>query len=102
VETDPKRGINMGGYRVANVQVVPVGAGKAVTDPAVEVLFWSEAVGEFIPEHVTIAKAGIGDGKSYEFEVECNGRIMFVAITGGLIAGEEAEVHVAGFGRDPE
>jgi hypothetical protein len=93
--TDRRRGINMGGYRAANIHVVPLSPGA---NPDVEVLFWSEAAGEFIPGNTPIAKAGIGVGKPYEFRVDCNGRIMFVKITGGLADTEEVEVYVAGFG----
>ena len=88
--TDVGVGINMKDYRKALIQVVPSAA-----DPTVIVNWWSEAVGAFIPEHVTLSKAGIGAGLPFEFEVDCNGRIMFVEVS--VLASGTIDVHVAGF-----
>lgn len=92
--TDRRRGMNMGSYRFANVQVIPKQAGA---NPAVAVLYWSEAAGKFVQTLDATTKAGAGDGVSYEFTVECFGRIMFVAITGGMADAEEVEIYVSGF-----
>lgn len=93
--TNKKKGINCGAYRYANIQVVPLtGAGN----PTVEVLFWSEKAGKFIKAHTALTKAGIGAGVPYEFTVECNGRIMFVFVTGTLTGG--VNVYVSGYELD--
>jgi len=90
-----KRGINCGSYRVANIQVVPI---TAAGNPDVEVLFWSEKAGKFIRAHTALTKTGVGAGVPYEFTVECNGRIMFVFVTGTLTGG--VDVYVSGFEMD--
>lgn len=89
--TDRRRGINMAGNAQAHIQVVPSGT----ANPSVEVLWWSEAAGKFIPEHTALAKAGPGSNKSYEFTVDAKGRIMFVAMK-TLTAGS-VEIAVSGF-----
>ena len=89
--TDPKQGINMKGYKTANIQIIPAGGGN----PTVTVLYWSEEATKFVQEHTTIAKAGVGVNTPYEFSVDCNGRILFIAIS-SLSAGT-AKILVSGF-----
>lgn len=95
-ETNKKHGINMGHYRSAHIQVVP----SANCNPSVVVLWWSDGAGKFVVEHTTLAKAGIGDLVPYEFTVEARGRIMFVAVTGGIAATETVDIYVAGYDMD--
>ena len=92
--TTRPHGINMGSYRVANVQVVP----GPTSNPTATVLWWSEAAGAFIQEHTPIVRAGVGAGVPYEFTVEPNGRIMYVALSGTINSGVNAvNVYVSGF-----
>lgn len=74
--TDSSRGLPAHGYQSVHVQVIPDGG-----DPSVEVLFWSEAAGKFISEHVPIVKAGKGVDVPYEFTVEARGRRVFVKVS---------------------
>ena len=88
-------GINMGGYRAANIQIAPVtGAGN----PTVNVYFWSEGKGLFVQQHTPLLFAAVGAGLGWEATVECNGRIMFVGLTGTLTGG--VDVHVSGYELD--
>lgn len=93
--TNKKRGINCGSYRFANIQVVPY---TGTPNPTVEVLFWSEKASKFIHANTALSKTGIGAGVPYEFTVECNGRLMFVFVTGTLTGG--VDVYVSGYGMD--
>jgi hypothetical protein len=61
----------------------------------VAVYWWSEEAGLFIQEHTPITRSGVGADTSYEFTVDCRGRVMLVAIT--AIAAGECDVYVAGF-----
>ena len=70
---------NSAGYRFANIQIVPSGG----DNPTVQVLWWSEDGTKFIQEHTPISKAGLGANTSYEFTIECLGRLFFVAVTSG-------------------
>ncbi len=90
-EQNRAHGINMASHTVAHVQVVPTGG----ANPAVAVLWWSQAAGKFVQEHVPIAKAGVGVDTPYEFDVDTKGRIMYVAVT--AIAGGSVDVHVSGY-----
>lgn len=89
--SDQKQGINMSGYKQAHVQIIPSGG----ANPTVAVLWWSEAAGKFIQEHVPITKTGVGANTPYEFTVDARGRIMFVAFT--TLASGSCQVAVAGF-----
>ncbi len=91
-ETVKQNGINMDGYRYANIQVVPTPASGA--DPTAQVLWWSETLGEFIQEHTAISMAGAGANTPYEFTVECNGRIMLVVLT--TMSSGTAKIYVSG------
>lgn len=96
-EIDVKHGINMGNYRRAIIDV----KAEDGANPAVAVLFWSEATSAFVAENPAITRAGAGVDTGYQFSVECNGRIMFVAVTGGLSnAAHIATISIAGFELD--
>jgi len=88
---DRRSGMNMSGYEKANIQVIPSSTSAA---PAVAVYWWSAFEEAWIQEHIAIAKSSPGAGVGYEFTVECNHRIMFVAIT--AIVADNATVLVAG------
>ena len=75
--TAKKDGMNMQGYLRANVQVVP----SALSNPTVQVQWWSEAASKFVQEQVPLTKAGVGVNTPYEFTVDCRGRIMMVVVT---------------------
>jgi len=90
-----EHGINMGAYRLANVQVVPkTGAGN----PTVNVYFWSEAAQAFVRAFTALAFTAVGAGVAWETSINCNGRIMFVELTGILTGG--VDVYVSGFEMD--
>lgn len=91
-ETVESHGINMTDYKHAHVQVVPAGG----DNPTIQVLWWSEEASKFIQEHTPFGLAGVGVNSPYEFTIECRGRIMFVAVTGGVGVGT-TKVLVAGF-----
>lgn len=90
-EANRAHGINMASHTSAHIQVVPSGG----ANPSVAVLWWSEAAGKFVQEHVVIARAGVGADTPYEFTTESKGRIMFVAVT-AIVAGA-VDVHVSGY-----
>ena len=90
-ETERGHGINMASHTTAHIQVVPSGG----ADPSVEVLWWSEVAQEFVQEHISIERVGVGVDRPYEFDVDSRGRIMFVAIT--TIAAGAVDVHVSGY-----
>lgn len=89
-----EKGINMASHSHAHIQVVPEGTG---CNPNVAVYWWSEKAAKFIQEHTAITKAGAGVLVPYEFTVECRGRIMLVAVEGGMAAGRTARIYVAGY-----
>jgi hypothetical protein len=88
--TDSRRGMNMRGFLRANIQVIPSGG----ANPSVEVYFWSDEAGKFIRGHTTLARAGVGADVPYEFSIDVNSRIIFVAVT-AIVAGA-ANVMVGG------
>lgn len=90
--TQREASINMGSYSQAHVQVVPSGG----DNPTVQVLFWSDGASAFIPDHTPIEYAGKGVNTAYEFTVQCLGREMLVAVTGGGGTGK-TDVYVAGY-----
>jgi len=81
-------GMNMHGFRFANIQVVP----NTGANPTTEVMFWSEAAEKFIKANTAIIKAGLGANIPYEYSVEANGRIIWVKVTVGA-----AKVYVSGW-----
>ena len=85
------QGFVASGYEKVHVQVVAAGG----ANPSVEVLTWSDQLGEFISLHDPLTFAGKGADKSYEFTVDGLGRRMFVAVT--AIAAGSASVYVAGW-----
>lgn len=91
-ETTKENGINMRAALRGLIQVVPSGG----ANPTVAVLWWSEEAGRFVQEHTPITKAGVGVNTPYEFAVDANGRIMFVAVTSGIAGGQTVRVMVAG------
>lgn len=91
--TDKNLGINCGNYKTANVQIVP----GASANPSTEILFWSEGAGKFVSHNsASLTFTGKGNGVGYEVSVECNGRILFVKLTGTLTTG--VDVYVSGYG----
>lgn len=90
-------GVNMSGYEKAHIQVIP----KDGANPNCSVNFWSAAVGasgKFIAPTPALAKTGAGVDVPYEFTVDCQGRKIFVAITG--ISSGSVDVYVSGFNRE--
>lgn len=90
--TPASRGMNMAGFEVAHIQVIP---STGIT-PTAEVLFWSEAANKFVSEQTAISKAGPGAGIAFEFTVAVQGRVIFVKVTGTIGASKQVEVLVAG------
>lgn len=91
-ETIKEHGINMAQHEIGLIQVVPAGG----ANPNVAVLWWSDEAGAFVQEHTPITKAGVGVNTPYEFHVTAYGRILFVAVTGGVAAGQSVRVMVSG------
>ena len=89
--TDAHKGINMGGYGKAHIQVVP----HTADNPTAEVFVWSEEAGKFISINPAISKTGLGNGVPYEFTFDCAGRIMYVALTANIT--NPAKVFVSGY-----
>jgi len=105
--TTKDHGINMGHYRFANIQVVPMdkptveeSTGAGTTNAGAEVYFWNDALGKYVQGNPAITKTGPGAGVAYEFTVECLGRIMFVAVPGAVIAGQGVALFVSGYDLD--
>lgn len=94
--TEEKHGVNMADYAFANIQVL---AGHAADNPNIQVLYWSEELGQFIPDNTALSFTGIGAGKPYEVSVKTYGRIIFVEVT-GTINGASAgiKILVSGYG----
>lgn len=92
-ETVKKHGLNTEGFKFAHVQVVPSDG----ANPNVKVLFWSEKASQYIEKHSSLSFAGKGVDTPYEFDVECNGRPMFVAVTSGVTTGQKCRIFVSGF-----
>jgi hypothetical protein len=88
-------GMNFRDRDVALVQVVPSGG----ANPTVQVMYWSEAAGQFVNEHTPIVKTGVGANTPYEFEVAARGRILYVGVT--AIAAGVVDVHMAGYNIGP-
>jgi len=87
-------GMNMSGYEHAHVVVVP----RAGANPNVQVYWWCEPANAWIRDHTALAFAGVGVDTSYTFTVQCRGRRMFIAVTGGTLTGDDrVNVYVAGF-----
>lgn len=91
-ETVKTHGINMMDWPVAHVQVVP----SSGANPVVSILFWSEKAAKYVVQHASLNYAAKGNGVAWETTVPVAGRRMFVAVTGGVGAGEECRVYVAG------
>lgn len=90
-ETDKKQGMNMSGYKTANIQVFPEGGGN----PTIDVHFWSEEAGKFIQGTTAISKAGVGVNVPHEFSVDVNGRMIYLVVS-SLSAGS-VKLLVSGF-----
>lgn len=93
-ETAKQHGMNMHGFQHANIQVVP---DTGTPDPSIKVLFWSDKADKFVETHMGLSFSGKGAGTPYETTVECNGRVMFVAVVAGMSAGKVCRVYVSGF-----
>lgn len=93
-ETTQANGINMAGYKRANIRVVTDGS----CNPTIQVQFWSaeSATPKFVDDNIGLIFPGAGAGVDYEVTVDCNGRDMFVAVPSGIGALETAMVMVAG------
>ena len=87
-------GMNMSSRRYALIQVVP----SLGSNPDVKVQWWSDVVGEFIDSNPAETRSGVALSTPYEFVVECHGRVMFVAVTGGVAAGQHVDIYVSSFG----
>ncbi|KXH75412.1 MAG: hypothetical protein AM326_03410 [Candidatus Thorarchaeota archaeon SMTZ-45] len=92
-ETVKRHGLNTEGFKFAHVQVVPSDG----ANPNVKVLFWSDKAAKFVEKHSSLSFAGKGVDVAFEFDVECNGRTMFVSIPSGVTAGQKCRVYAAGF-----
>ena len=90
-ETEELHGMNMQGFEVAHIQVIPSGG----ADPDVEVLYWSPQAGEFIVVDPADTRTGAGVDTPYEFTVQVRGRLIFVAVT-TLAAGQVDRILVSG------
>jgi|SRR5690606_9481383 len=117
--TEKSSGINLIGYDKALVQVVPL---SSVPDPiydqskfeaefpsdgtdsapAIEILFWNEALQRFIAHIPAITGKVDGEdneGVPFEMTVDVHGRTMFVQVT-GIEDGQAVAIFVAGFGHE--
>ena len=89
--TDKKQGLNCGQYNSINVEIVPTS-----DNPTVTVQTWSETAGRFIQDHTAFTRAGLGAGIPYTFSYPCDGRLVFIGVTGGSGAGN-TKISVSGF-----
>lgn len=90
--TDSKQGLSTADYEDVILEVVPSGV-----DPDIEILFWSEAAGKFVKENTAITYSGIGSDTPYQVRVKTLGRRIFVAVSGGLGAGDTVAIYAAGW-----
>lgn len=89
--TDRGVGCNCEGYSHVHIQVIP----SSGANPTVEILWWSEAAGQFIEDHTLVSKGAKGANTPFELTVECQNRIMVVRFD--VLAAGTCEVMVAGF-----
>ncbi len=92
--TDRTKGINMGGYKNAHIQVVT----DTASAPQIQVQWWSENsdTPAFIDDESKLLFPAKGAGIDWEITIPCEGREMLVAVIVGVGAGEEAWIYVAG------
>lgn len=86
-------GMNMSGFEEAIIRVVPT---TSTGDPApnVEAMFWSEEAGKFVSEATALAATAPAAKTPYDFRVRCQGRIMWVKLTGTIVVGDGDSVDV--------
>jgi|SRR6185503_8889560 len=85
------QGINCAGYTTVSVQIVPIstptpaenfsGVTAGTSNPDATVWFWNQAMQLFIKHSPAIVGAKLGAGIPYEFDVEANGRIIYVTVS---------------------
>lgn len=93
--TDINLGSRADGYEKCVVNAVPSGT----ANPVMEVLFWSDAAGRFIPTNpaTSLPAAGADVAQSLVFDVI--GRIFIVIVVSGTGAGSTI-IEIAGFGNN--
>jgi len=88
--TNQARGVHCDGYISAILQVVPTGG----ANPAVEILSWCDAAGQFIPSHTPATFTAAGANTPWETIIACRSRIIMARLT-GVVAGS-VDVWIAG------
>ncbi len=88
--TDKRLGLNCSNYQYANIQIVPNGT----SNPTINILFWSEALGMFVEANPEVSRSGAGPGIGYEFSFECYGRIIFAYVVAGIGG---CDIYASGF-----
>lgn len=88
----PSAGMNMTGFLRAVIQIVPTAGTTAAADATV--YFWSEKAGKFVVS--SLAKTAPAVNTPYQFSVEVNGGIIWVALGGTIGAADGVAVMIAG------
>lgn len=110
-----KIGINCANNQKLLVQLVPCTNTKlpadgaaltlsgATSNPTAEVYYWNALQGVFVKHNTPQTIAAAGAGVASEFEVDAYGRIVHIAITGGVTGGQGVAIFAAVFeSREPE
>lgn len=92
-----KVGLNTADYKTLNVHVIP----GATAAPVIDVYVWSDAAGLFIKRLPVLNIAAQAVGVPYSFSIDCNGEILWLAVTGSGIDGSNTvSLEVSTFGLD--
>jgi hypothetical protein len=94
---DVKNGLNCGHFNKLNIEIIP-DPDNAGANPVVQVYFWSETAGRFLEVSPTpLAIAAQGANVPHTFTIDCLGRILAIAVTGGIGAGEKVFIATSGY-----
>lgn len=90
--TEKKHGVATDNWLSTIIDV----AVSASANPSVNVLFWSEAAGQFVADDGVSTVAAKGAGVSWQKIVNSAGRVMFVEVLGTVGANQTVTISVAG------
>jgi hypothetical protein len=78
-----------------NLQSVDLLTG-ATSNPVVNILFWNDALGIFIPRTPALGFTAQGAGVATEYEVAAAARILMVEVASGVTAGQGVLIFCSG------
>lgn len=90
--TEKKHGVATDNWLSTIVDI----ACSASANPAIDILFWSDAAGAFVVDDDVATITAKGAGVSYQKVVNSAGRRIFVLVGGTVPASESVEISLAG------